>query len=263
MQPKVSADLRVVALVSVGKHPSSGRARRADQDARAVEMGLRLTPQALEVIHAGDSSNSVLRDYAGMGLQAVKVLEQPPQADVLPALVEYLGASLPDIIMTGVRAESGESSGMTPYLLSEKLGIPVVTGIAEIRSVSQGYAEVLQALPRGQRRALRVQLPFIASVDSAAMPARQSAYGPAMRAQVEAEQVTIEVVDSVRASWEETPARKRPKRLKVVKAKTAADRFKAATAKATGDGGAVMRDESAAEKAKAIFDLLVEEGVLR
>jgi len=95
------------------------------------------------------------------------------------------------------------------------------------------------------------------------MPARQSAYGPAMRARVEAEQVGIEVVDSVRASWEEVPARKRPKRLKVVKAETAADRFKAATAKATGDGGAVMRDESAAEKAKAIFDLLVEEGVLR
>ena len=138
-----------------------------------------------------------------------------------------------------------------------------MTRVAEIRSVTDGYAEVLQALPRGQRRALRVALPFVASVDSAAAPARQSAYGPATRARLEADQRGIEIVDAVREGWSESPARKRPKRLKVVKAKTAADRFKAATAKATGEGGAVMRDESAAEKAKAIFDLLVEEGVLR
>ncbi|MBS0976521.1 electron transfer flavoprotein subunit beta, partial [Serratia rubidaea] len=34
MQPeKQNADLRVTALVSIGKHPGSGRERRAGQDA--------------------------------------------------------------------------------------------------------------------------------------------------------------------------------------------------------------------------------------
>ena len=66
-----------------------------------------------------------------------------------------------------------------------------------------------------------------------------------------------------RPSWEEAPARKRPKRLKVVKAKTAAERFKAATAKPQGEGGKVMKNESAAEQAQAIFEMLKEEGVLR
>lgn len=263
MQPNIVAGLRVAALVSVGKHPGSGRARRADQDARAVEMGLSIAPEGLEVVHAGDAAQAVLRDYAGMGLKSLKVISQPAEADAVPALSEYLSADLPDIILTGVRAESGESSGMTAYLLGEKLGLPVVTRVAEIRSVSEGQAEVLQALPRGQRRALRVSLPFVASVDTAAPAPRQSAFGPAMRAALDAENRGIEIVDAVRSSWDESPARKRPKRLKVVKAKTAADRFKAATAKATGDGGAVMRNETAAEKAKAIFDLLVEEGVLR
>ncbi len=263
MPPKSVADLRVAALISVGKHPSSGRARRADQDARAVEMGLGLAPGGLEVIHAGNPNETVLRDYAGMGLNKLKVIEQSADADVVPALSEYLSDDCPDIVLTGVRAESGESSGMMAYLLGEKLGLPVVTRIAEIRAITDGQAEVLQALPRGQRRAVRVALPFIASVDSAAAPARQSAYGPAMRAELEADSRGIEIKDEVRAGWEENPARKRPKRLKVVKAKTAADRFKAATAKATGDGGTVMRDETPAEKAKAIFDLLVEEGVLR
>ncbi|WP_439899620.1 hypothetical protein [Pseudomonas plecoglossicida] len=32
---------KVISLVSIGAHPSSGRARRAEQDARAVELGFR------------------------------------------------------------------------------------------------------------------------------------------------------------------------------------------------------------------------------
>ncbi|MDE2035983.1 MAG: electron transfer flavoprotein subunit beta, partial [Pseudomonas sp.] len=30
----------VISLVSIGAHPTSGRPRRAEQDARAVELGL-------------------------------------------------------------------------------------------------------------------------------------------------------------------------------------------------------------------------------
>jgi electron transfer flavoprotein beta subunit len=73
----------------------------------------------------------------------------------------------------------------------------------------------------------------------------------------------IECRDEVRAQWREAPARKRPKRLQVVKAKTAADRFRAATAKSQGDGGRILRDKPASEMAQAIFDLLLEEGVVR
>lgn len=263
MQPKFATDLRVAVLVSVGKHPSSGRARRADQDARAIEMGLSLQPQGLEVIHAGSADEPIMRDYAGMGLEKIKVIQQAPDMDAAPALCDYLSQTDVDVILTGVRAESGESSGMLAYLLGERLGLPVVSRIAEIRTIKEGYAEILQALPRGQRRAVRVALPFIASVDSAAPAPRQSAFGPAMRAEIEAQSTRVEVIDAVRAVWQESPARKRPKRLKVVKAKTAADRFKAATAKSTAEGGKVMISETPAEKAKAIFDLLVEEGVLR
>lgn len=264
MQPdKQNAQLRITALVSVGKHPGSGRARRAEQDARAVEMGLRLAPGGLEVLHAGDPQQEALRAYAGMGLASLRVLKQGEQADVVPALSQYLAQSQPDIILTGVRAESGESSGMLAYLLGEKLGLPVVTRIAEIVSIDNGAANLLQALPRGQRRALRVPLPFVASVDMAAAAPRQSAFGPASRAQLDGQNAGIEALDEVKASWSEAPARKRPKRLKVVKAKTAADRFKAATAKSQASGGKVLRDQPAAEMAQAVFDLLLEEGVIR
>ncbi|MBV1790435.1 electron transfer flavoprotein subunit beta [Marinobacterium sp. D7] len=264
MQPdKQNASLRITALVSVGKHPGSGRARRAEQDARAVEMAMTLAPEGLEVLHAGDPQADSLRAYAGMGLKRLRVLQQGTNADAVPALSQYLKQQKPDIILTGVRAESGESSGMTPYLLGEALGLPVVTRIAEIVSIDHGEANLLQALPRGQRRALRVPLPFVASVDMAAAAPRQSAFGPASRADLESQDIGMAVMDEVKAAWSEAPARKRPKRLKVVKAKTAADRFKAATAKSSGDGGKVLRDKPASEMAQAVFDLLLEEGVLR
>lgn len=255
--------LRISALVSIGKHPGSGRARRAETDARAVELGLKLAANTLEVLHAGDPQHPALRAYAGMGLGAIRVLAQQDSADAVPALSRYLSEETPDIVLTGVRAESGESSGMLPFLLAEQLGCQVVTGIADILKIDNGVAEVLQALPRGQRRALKVPLPFVASVDMAAHAPRQSAYGPGSRAAMDSVPVSASEVDEVRTGWGEAPARKRPKRLKVVKAKTAADRFKAATAKSQGDGGKVLRDQPASEMAQAVFDVLLEEGVLR
>ncbi|WP_296059395.1 electron transfer flavoprotein subunit beta [uncultured Amphritea sp.] len=263
MQPNQLANkLKIVSLVSVGKHPQSGRVRRADQDSRAVELGMKLASDNLIVLHAGDPQEQGLRSYAGMGLKSIRVLEMDPAADAVMPLGEHLQQSGAEIVLTGVRAESGESSGMVPYQLAEKLGWPIVPRVADIVSIEAGIAEVLQALPRGQRRSVKVRLPFIASVDSAAQDARQSAFGPASRAVMEVEVVSA-ATDAVRQSWEEAPARKRPKRLKVVKAKTAAERFKAATAKSQGDGGKVMKNESAAEQAQAILELLKEEGVLR
>ncbi|UTW02073.1 electron transfer flavoprotein subunit beta [Amphritea atlantica] len=263
MQPNQLANtLKIVSLVSVGKHPQSGRVRRADQDSRAVELGMKLSSDNLVVLHAGDPQEQGLRSYAGMGLKSIQVLEMDPAADAVMPLGEHLQRSGAEIVLTGVRAESGESSGMVPYQLAETLGWPIVPRVADIVSIEGGVAEVLQALPRGQRRSVKVRLPFIASVDSAAQDARQSAFGPASRAVMEVEVVNAST-DAVRQSWEEVPARKRPKRLKVVKAKTAAERFKAATAKSQGDGGKVMKNESAAEQAQAILELLKEEGVLR
>lgn len=262
MQPeRNNQTLEIVSLISMGQHPQSSRIRRAEQDARAVELGMSLSENHT-VLHAGDPMQPVLRAYAGMGLPTVQVMDLGPDADAVPALVEYLQEHRPDIVLTGVRAESGESSGMVPYLLAEKLNWPVVARVADIVSVENGVAELLLALPRGQRRALKVPLPFVATIDNAAPSARQSAYGPGMRAQVETVAAAV-TADQVRSDWIESPAKPRPKRLKVVKAKTAAERFKAATAKPQGESGKVLKGISAADQAREIFDLLLEEKVIR
>ncbi|GIZ10967.1 hypothetical protein NCCP436_03830 [Pseudomonas sp. NCCP-436] len=255
------AELNIVALVSIGAHPTSGRPRRAEQDARAVELGLRLSRQ-LEVVHAGDVRAEALRSYLGMGLNELTVLEQPAGSDALPVLIEHLNGSNAHLVLTGSQAETGEGSGMLPFLLAERLGWPMVVGLAEVESVENGMAQVLQALPRGQRRRLKVRLPFVASVDQAAPAARQSAFGPARRGELSAVDVQV-VEDEVLASGSLQPARPRPKRLKVIKAKTGAERMKAATAKASGGGGKILKDVSPQDGAEAIFKLLIEEGVLR
>jgi electron transfer flavoprotein beta subunit len=252
----------VMSLISVGRHPQSGRPRRAEQDARAVELGIKLAGEQLEVVHAGSSDEPVLRQYAGMGLPSVTVLEQDGVVDASDSILNYLKQSKVDIVLAGVRAESGESSGMVPYLLAEKMGWPMVARVADITEIKDGQAVVLLALPRGQRRQVTVKLPFIATIDNAAQAPRQTAYGPGLRAKLDGK-AGSSLVDDVRISWEENPAKARPKRLKVVKAKTAADRFKAATAKPQGGAGKVMKNESVEEKAQAIFDLLIEEKVLR
>ncbi len=258
----VETPLNIAVLVSVGQHPVSGRPRRADQDARAVELGLALAGRSLSLIHVGDADEPALRQYLGMGLSTMTVLQEAPEADAAPSLLQHFATHTPDIILTGVRAERGEASGLLPYLLAERLGWPLVPCVAEVRAVENGRAEVLQALPRGQRRALIVPLPFVATVDSAAPGARQTAFGPGKRGRFDI-QPGLAQADVARTEWVETKARPRPKRLNVVKAKSAAERFKAATAKPQGQGGQVMKQESNREKAQAIFDLLVAEGVIR
>ena len=254
--------IATVALVSIGAHPASGRPRRAEQDARAVELGLDLAGDNLHVLHAGNPHEPALRAYLGMGLAQLHVLEQSPHADAVPVLRDYLREAGVQLVLAGNQAETGEGSGMLPYLLAEQLGWPLVAGVAQIESIHNGVASVLQALPRGQRRRLAVRLPFMATVDNTAPSGRQSAYGPATRGEIQA-QVVEGVDDQLSTTATLSPAKPRPKRLKVIKAKSGADRMKAATAKAAGGSGRVLTGVSAEEGAQAILTLLIEEGVVR
>ncbi len=109
---------------------------------------------------------------------------------------------------------------------------------------------------------MKVRLPFLATVDNAAPTPRQSAYGPAQRGTLNVEDVEV-VTDELFTDNPLQPAKPRPKRLKVIKAKSGADRMKAATARASGGGGQLLKGVSAQEGAAAILKLLVEEGVVR
>ncbi len=249
----------VAVLVSAGRHPASARPRRARCDARALELALGLADASIHAVHAGDPGNPALRDYLGMGLARLTLLDIPAEADPAPALIDHLRAARPALVLAGVRAESGEDSGMVPYLVAEALGYALVPGIAEIIALGEGVARVLQVLPRGQRRAITAPLPLLATVDMAAPAPRQSAFARARRGEIERLAATL-VIDTARAAWETRPARERPPRLHTGGG-SAGGRPEAATEGPAGQGRLLV-GPSPGEAAQAIYDYLVEEGIL-
>ncbi|MEG6630720.1 electron transfer flavoprotein subunit beta, partial [Pseudomonas aeruginosa] len=84
-----------------------------------------------------------------LGLVRLSVLDQPAGAVALPALAEDLRESGAQLVLTGWQAESGEGSGMLRCVLAERVGWPLVVGVAVVVMFDDGCAEVLQAVPRG------------------------------------------------------------------------------------------------------------------
>jgi electron transfer flavoprotein beta subunit len=258
----------IAVLVSIGRHPVSGRARRAHTDAQALELGLRVaaaTGARLRVWHAGsEPDESALRDYLGMGADALHVLALPAAADPVPALADRLRAVHSALILTGTQAEAGASSGCLPYALAAALDYAIVPGAAAL-TVLGATAEVQQALPQGRRRALRVGLPVIVTAARAAPPARQVAYARARRGRLIVEQRPVHTVPSP-DHGEARPARARPPRSRFAKDATAAERLAALTSGASGARQAhtarVVHPASPAEAAREIHAFLVDRNLI-
>lgn len=251
--------LSVAVLLSVGRHPASGRARRAPLDARALEMALGLPGAAIHAVHAGDPAEPALRDYLGMGLDRLTVLSIPQGRDPVPALIGHLAQLAPDVVFCGSRAEGGEDSGMVPYLIAQALGLAIVADIAEI-SAGDGRATLTQALPRGRRRRIETPLPVMAAVSAAAPAPRQYSFARARRGTIEA-LAAAAPADALPAQCDIRPWRPRPKRLRLAAAASAADRLKAMTETRSGEG-AVMIQPSPDEAARAIYAYLVEKRII-
>jgi electron transfer flavoprotein beta subunit len=252
--------LDVAVLVSLGRHPASGRMRPARADARALELALRLPDARLHVIHAGDPAEPALRDFLGMGVAEVAVLDLPKGADPLPALAGHLKTLRPALVLTGQRAEAGEDSGLLPYLLAEALDAALVPAVVAA-SFEGDTAALQQALPRGRRRDLRASWPLVATVSPSAPAPRLPAFGPARRGRIETLAAEA-LADTARSEWKEKPARRRPKRLKVIGKGSAADRVKAVT-EMQGGKGKLLTDVTPEAAAEAVWAYLVEEGIVR
>jgi len=251
--------LEVAVLLSVGRHPASLRGRAAAADARAVELALRLGSRALiRALHAGDPAEPALQDYLGMGLETITVLRQPAGCDVLPALAAHLAFSRPQLILTGVAAETGPGSGMLPYLLADALGAALLANIAELAITGAGIG-ALQALPRGRRRSVSAALPTLATVSLASPAPRPWAFARARRGRIEV--IDLPPGPPVAGDVREQPARPKPRRLKLATAGSAADRLRAATEIQAGRGRLLV-DPAPEEAAAAIYDYLLEEGIL-
>jgi electron transfer flavoprotein beta subunit len=259
--------VEIAVLLSVGSHPASGRARRAPLDAQALELALRLIESGhatrIHALHAGNPAEPALRDYLGMGLDRLEVLETAaaPGADPVPALTARLRELAPTLILTGAVAEGGEDSGMVPYLIAQALNRTLVPDIVGI-DFTATEAALTQALPRGQRRLITTIPPLVATLHSSAHAARQSAFARARRGTIDARPATVTANDDFLAECTVRPWRPRPKLMRVQRGGSALDRMKAATETKTGQGR-LMVQPTPEEAASAIYDCLVQQGMIR
>ncbi|MCW8328460.1 electron transfer flavoprotein subunit beta [Photobacterium sp. SDRW27] len=263
--------LQIMVLVSTGMHSLTGRPCRASLDAQAIELALQQSGAVNEVVHAGhadESEQSALRDYLGMGIGQITVLKLPELFDPVSALAQYVNEAEPDLVLCGEQAEWGEASGLLPYLLADQLGWAIVPHIAGLAGVADGHIELLQALPRGQRRKIQVKQPAVVTINGAAPQARQSAFSKARDGIIKVLESELKsefepAADSELSQWQLQPAKPRPKRLKSITANTAAERMKAAITVTQSQAGKVLQDSSPQQAAEAILALLREEGILK
>ena len=241
--------LKIAALVSVGRNPASGAPRAARNDVLALDAALGLARE-VSVLHAGDAAPA-LHDYLAYGAASVEVLPLPPGADALAPLAGRVAGY--DLILCGQRAEAGPGSGMLAYRLAKALNMPVVSAALEI-SLLGDEAEIVQFLPKGQRRVVRVSLPAVIALHPLAP--RSPRYVYASRRAGRLLSAPALVGAPLPASpWQSEPAVKKPQKLKPPETRQGHARLLGAIA-TESKGGALVREGSAAEKARAILDYL-------
>jgi len=204
----------ISVLVSVGAHPISGVARYSRNDALGLAMGLKLAKNQtaqLNILNAGDPNNAVLSEYLALGAPCVQVAQTSEDEDAVQILATHLTQS--DLIITGSLAECGESSGLLPYLLAEKLEMPIVANVLEINAVENGL-EVLQFLPKGKRRRIHVTLPALVAVHPLAAAELNYAHAQKLTGKIEVSLRNNGNFNLKSTSWDNLPNYHRPVKLK-------------------------------------------------
>lgn len=252
--------MRAAVLLSLGRHPETGRPRPSPLDARALQLALWLGAK-IEGLHAGGSPD-VVRDFCGHGLDVLKLLEIPAGCDPVPALIEALRATRPALVLAGRRGEGGDDTGLVPYAIAQSLGYALVSDAVAVATPMDAPDRLVvdQALPRGERRRVTVRLPAVVTVHGDAPPPRPFAFAAMRRGRIE--RVLTEPVPLPAATQVEKPYRARPKLMANAPAGgSALDRLKAATETAQG-GGRLLVDPDPDDAAREILTFLRGLGLL-
>lgn len=154
MKPKLAV------LVAGGRHPITDRPRRAAAESTALSIALRGAPSSCVVVHASHDTPDVLRWYASAADVRAVHLHMQPASDPCVPLARFVRDQGTQIALCGVRAESGFSSGMTPYRIAAALKWPVLPAISELSWDANGVTGV-QSLPGGRQRELRCPMPVV------------------------------------------------------------------------------------------------------
>ncbi|MGE8633048.1 MAG: electron transfer flavoprotein subunit beta/FixA family protein [Achromobacter piechaudii] len=244
------ADLRIAVLVSVGVHPVSGVARWSRNDAQALALAWSLGAGKVDVVHAGNPAEPALRDYLALGAQTIQAIDVPTGYDILDALAEHVRGY--DLVVCGTRAESGDGSGLLPYLLAQKLHMPLLPAVLSA-TVSDGSAVTQQCLPKGRRREIAATLPAVLAVHPLAAFELRHVYARERAGQVVSHAPAVP--GAPLATMRIEPAIGSPRKLAARESRSGRARLLAAITMESR-GGTVITEGSPAEKAQAVIDYL-------
>lgn len=244
--------LRIAVLVSVGAHPISGAARWSRNDALALAMAQEMVKGAadIDVIHAGDPAEPALRDYLALGAVSVDAIEAPCGRDIVGALAERVRGY--HIVLCGTRAESGEGSGLLPYLLAQAMHAPLLPAVLTAQLHPDSIV-TQQFLPKGRRREVAAPLPAVLAVHPLAPFEPRHVYARQRAGHVAAR--VARVVGAPLAPARVEPAVAPPVKLAARESRSGRARLLAATT-LQSRGGAVITHGTAVEKAQAVIAYL-------
>ena len=261
MSTQDSVATSITVLVSTPRHPLSGRPCTSRNDTLALEIARQLSGGSLRTLHVGDPQDAALPDYLAFGASSVEVLPAAPGQDIVAPLAEHLRNA--QLLLCGTRTQSGEASGMLPYLLAAALKRPILADVLEVEIVGDGV-RATQFLPKGRRRTVTVALPAIITVHPLATATPRYAFARRMAGRIEtltnataaagasvpnASPWTLETIDRV------------PVKLKAPDRRSGHARMLAATASASR-GGQVVTEGSNVEKAQAVLAYLREHDLI-
>ena len=257
----------IAVLVSTAVHPLSGRPCTSRNDTLALEIGRQLSGGAHRTLHVGDPQDAALPDYLAFGANSVEVLPAQSGGDTVAALVEQVGSA--KLLLCGTRAQSGEASGMLPYLLAAALKRPILTDVLEAQLVGDSV-QATQFLPKGRRRTVTVSLPAIIAVHPLATVLPRYAYARRVSGRIQTlSSTSTPDTSSTTASpashgpspWTLESADRVPVKLKAPDRRSGHARMLSATA-AASRGGQVVNQGSDVEKAQAVLAYLREHDLI-
>lgn len=172
----------ITVLVSTAVHPLSGRPCTSRNDTLALETARQLSGGALRTLHVGDPQDAALPDYLAFGASSIEVLPLASGDDTIAALTQQVrGAQL---VLCGTRAQSGEASGMLPYVLAAALKRPILANVLEVQLIGDSV-KATQFLPKGRRRTVTVSLPAVIAMHPLATAVPRYAYARRVAGRIE------------------------------------------------------------------------------
>ena len=244
--------MNLTVLISLGRHPKSGRLMLSPNDARALAVAHRLSDNP-RLVHVGEASQQqTLRQYLGLGFAAIDLIEAVPGQDICGVLIEDLRSHPCDVLLTGERAQGQDDTGLVPYILADRLQRPLLDRVLSIDA--QGQAT--QFLPKGQRRVMALPAQCIATVSENAPLELEYVARRARQGVINVLPGNIGDCAQVYHGWQQEPKQPGRTRLSIQSTASGWDRF-AKRMNTTGGGGQVLKgspDQGAAQVLSLLRD---------